>query len=816
MASHLSNKRTADTFLQFLMNSSSIIIVFLSELSTAFQVAGGSLPPEQAVNRYLESSPESSLADVLARQQQQKKLNRVADEVLLSFLDPKAYDCVPAKNFFREVLAGVVFESTITSLSRPEFINSWIIYLFSEGESEIMSAIDAGVEGARNQGVTQSKSPGGERNPMLDPADNTSPASRPTSTPVDEQTDPTDKATREAMMEAKRLSDMIAAQEAQRKQEESVSRGGDTGAQGSESSTSALSSGTDTAQPPVGRQAENAESNGTKQLHDTHEQLHAKEPVSPAESRQSMSSQVPAESSTGSELPSGEANAPPFTLHGAYVSVGDVSKQNEKATIKSKPTSEYLLQIEPFATRSTGWMVFRKYADFESLHETLATIARLNRIHAFTDQQPILPPWKGQTKQGLMLNLERYLKDALRHEPLAESGKMKRFLEKDTRLGHQPMGASTKSGLLAHSQNSFENMGKGVLGALSNAPKGVAGGGRAVFDGVSGALGNVASKKPPSSIHGGNEPNPRSLSSENMPEQVGSPGSQRESLVLGRGSGDGSLSPPLGEAQDSPTIDPYSSVLPEAVGVSQGGPPSPSVNESKTGSPTVGQQPAQERASYKSDTDSQKFSGPLSDPEDKEREESVGVPHPHRTEPQTPSDPSPHRQSTAEKPNNSITSEETQIAVELIFAVINELYSMSSVWNIRKTLLNAAKSYILRPGSPNLETIRTLLQDSMIDAHTSDEALAEYLAKLRENALPTETELNAWPPSPSDAEKERLRESARRVFVQRGIPQTLMSVMGAAASREALEKIFDSLQVEDIARGLVFSVIVQAVRAVIL
>lgn len=141
---------------------------------------------------------------------------------------------------------------------------------------------------------------------------------------------------------------------------------------------------------------------------------------------------------------------------------------------------------------------------------------------------------------------------------------------------------------------------------------------------------------------------------------------------------------------------------------------------------------------------------------------------------------------------------------------------MSSVWNIRKTLLNAAKSYILRPGSPNLETIRTLLQDSMIDAHTSDEALAEYLAKLRENALPTETELNAWPPSPSDAEKERLRESARKVFVQRGIPQALMSVMGAAASREALEKIFDSLQVENIARGLVFSVIMQAVRAVIL
>ena len=104
----------------------------------------------------------------------------------------------------------------------------------------------------------------------------------------------------------------------------------------------------------------------------------------------------------------------------------------------------------------------------------------------------------------------------------------------------------------------------------------------------------------------------------------------------------------------------------------------------------------------------------------------------------------------------------------------------------------------------------------MIDANTSDEAVAEYLTKLRENALPTEAELNAWPPPPSDEEKERLRETARRLFVQRGLPQALMSVMGAAASREALEKVFDCLQVENIARGLAFSVLMQAVRAVIL
>ena len=165
---------------------------------------------------------------------------------------------------------------------------------------------------------------------------------------------------------------------------------------------------------------------------------------------------------------------------------------------------------------------------------------------------------------------------------------------------------------------------------------------------------------------------------------------------------------------------------------------------------------------------------------------------------------------------NTITHEETQVAVELIFAVINELYTLSSAWNIRRTLLNAAKSYILRPGNPNLETIRDLLQNSMIDANTSDEAIGLYLMKLRENALPTKSELDSWPASPSEIEKERLREKARRVLVQRGLPQALTSVMGAAASREALEKVFDCLQIHSVARGFVFSILLQALRAIIL
>lgn len=178
----------------------------------------------------------------------------------------------------------------------------------------------------------------------------------------------------------------------------------------------------------------------------------------------------------------------------------------------------------------------------------------------------------------------------------------------------------------------------------------------------------------------------------------------------------------------------------------------------------------------------------------------------------TPASPS---QPARKKPPLPITEKETQVAIELFFAVINELYTLSSAWNIRRTLLNAAKSFLLRPGNPNLEAIRLLLQDTIIDANTSDAGIAAHITKLRQNVLPTEDELKTWPTNtPSDEDKEKLRAKARKLLVERGMPQALTSVMGAAASGEALGRVFDSLQVEEVARGIVFALLLQAVRAI--
>jgi hypothetical protein len=771
-----------------------MIIVFLNELSTAFDAVGSSLTPEQTVQRYLELFPESSLANVLEVQQQRKKLNLIADDILSRFLDPKAYAFPPLRDFLREVLGGVVLESTISSLSRPAFINGWIIHLFSKGESEIMSAIDAGVEGARSQGVTTAKDSNDMNAPLPKPADG-KPDIKHTMGLAKVENISVDRATEEAMVEAKRLSAMIAAQDLQHQNAE------DNNSEGSvprDNEDTALQSNTRIETNGNSSTMETAlASVNAKLIQKIHEPACGKALESNTARWPSSPSSLPSTSSLASPQLSENALPSSSALHCATISVDGASEPGDKGLLRSKPTSDYLLQIEPISARCTGWMVFRKYADLELLHETLGTISRLNKLQNFTDDHPVLPSWKGQTKQALARDLERYLQDALQYESLAESESMKRFLERDERRGADSVSAHAKTGFSFPSQVSLENVGKGVLGVLANAPKGVSNGSKAVFGGMTGVFGAASVKKTPSNLitdchsqklDGPGQPN------ESCPRCLGDTGDlkiDRVSLELDNKIGDTPL-PSRCWKHSSPLFETASG---EAF-VQGDGPCKSQVATAGTRHTAPSSLVSRDCGLPELSPSSSGLEGKGPHDQTKERTMAAGQDH-------------------AGNRGSPITQEETRIAVELIFAVINELYTLSSAWNIRRTLLNAAKSYILRPGNPNLETIRGLLQGSIIEANTSDEALGLYINKLRENILPTEAELSSWPASPKDAENERLRETARKVLVQKGLPQALTSVMGAAASREALEKVFDSLQAPVIARGLVFSVLLQALRSVI-
>lgn len=871
LSSHLARKRPADTFLDFLTNSSSIVIVFLNELTNALSISQGPVSAAEAVHTYLAENPESNLANVLNTKQQSKKFKMVADDILQNFLEKSTYDCDPARVFLREVLAGVVLEMTLKRCSKPEWINGWIIYLLEEGEPDLSQAIDAGMDTAN-----------GFTNHSFDANGDyigSSGATRREKTQVAKQEEKrhrkrlskAEEAMEEAMEEAKRLSRLIAEEDAKKTGATAILSGDlpTSSAAAIEQKLQPSKSGTtsptnDTAEPVFTQPFSKPPSTPQQGIMSSEEQspLSRDKPAAPSPSSaptsftnfdQIIPQSIPA---LQGEPSLARRQTVSLTLHNANIIIHDDSTPLDKGKIRNKPSGDYLVQIEPASSQHPGWMIVRRYSDFETLHEVLRRIAQVSGVAAFAEQHHTLPNWKEHTKASLRGELERYLRDACWYQQLAESEGMKRFLEKDQGQGGT---FGSKTGFSAFgwpTPSAFETMGKGMLDVLTSAPKGVADGGKAIGGGISGVftnIGNLGQKKT----------NTNSIS-----PSIGMQTAGRSSVTLPRPESTISLSGSRKSraSEDSLRATPIITTQPSKLPMMERRPSHNSITEEENDrQPRVSSARSsvsgRGSATYSRDTSRapSKMNTPLSSPTQATTIEEIRLPPPPseiaddysqlgdssathsrtdsgapttRTSTSTaPSQQSPGRpsvslprtssisvaQSPSRKSRNEVTpltEQETRVAVELLFAVINELYTLSSAWNIRRTLLTAAKTFLLRPGNPSLSSIQSLIQDSIIASNISDAGIACHLRKLRANAMPTEEEVKAWPPEMTMIEKEKLRLKAKRLLVERGIPAALTGVMGQAASSEAMGRIFEVLQEEGVARGLVFALLLQGVRAI--
>ena len=869
VSAHLSRKRPADTFLDFVTNSSSILIVFFSELSSAL-AASPTTSASDAVDAYLQMKPDSNLANVLDAKHQEKKLDMVAEDILQTYLEPKTYNCRPAHVFLREILAKVVLEMTIANCSKAEWINGWIVYILEEGEPELMNAIDAGVEhsaGDQLQNVTNQVK---EHEKVLKEVSNEEKINTANHRRVVSRAQ---EAMDEAMREAQRLTQLIAEEDAKRLREQqnvsSTSINDDVSESTTQGVATPTSSQSDMAGDHENETMVSANMPVESPLNESAEVTSA--PSQPSQSAfTSFDQLVPSQPPTA--LQANQEKVAPLTLYNANLAISDDSMPGEKGTIRAKPTADYLIQIEPASSQHSGWMIARKFADFETLHEILRRISAISGAAGFAEAHATLPNWKGHTKASLRGELERYLNDAVRFKPLSESEGLKRFLEKDNNGLNRSPNASNKGGFPGigwPTPSAFENMGKGMIDVLTKAPKEVAGGGKALLGGVTGVLGNVGSLGPKKSNSVSTTSNAnrsvgaspaRHARAESIVSEL--PGRIRtesivSSLPLKRQSQDSLRDSPIVDTQPAPIsqMERRPSWNPEVEADMKPRPSSsrssvyarssrdhsraPSARESMDLSPVHGGDqilmlpplPSDIADDYDSPNSN---APPLPSRKAQQSENSKPLQRPSRASTTSLSIPAevpslpPRRLSTASttsqpppkparpspKTAPPLSEQETQVTIELLFAVINELYTMSSAWQIRRTLLNAAKTFLLRPGNPQLESIRQLLQSTVLDDNTSDAGVAFHLRKLRANTLPTEEELKAWPKEMSSEEKEKLRQKARRLLVERGMPQALSSVMGQAASGEALGKIFDCLQVEKVARGVIFGLILQGLRAV--
>lgn len=148
----------------------------------------------------------------------------VAEDILQSFLDPKTYNCEPARVFLREVLAKMILDMTIQSCSKPEWINGWIVYLLEEAEPELLSVIDASVGKSANEALQD----GGKRSVELQEqtANMPSPQQRDSNTAHRRRVSRAQDAMDEAMREAQRLTQLMAEEDARRLREQQVAATG--------------------------------------------------------------------------------------------------------------------------------------------------------------------------------------------------------------------------------------------------------------------------------------------------------------------------------------------------------------------------------------------------------------------------------------------------------------------------------------------------------------------------------------------------------------------------------------------------------------
>ncbi|KAM4065507.1 PXA domain-containing protein [Hirsutella rhossiliensis] len=856
ISNRMSRKRPADAFLDLLTNCSSIIIVFMSELAAAY----ADLPPEtnmtaaDAVYNYLASHPDSRLANLLNQRQQAAKFKTVAED-LLSFLDRSAQNCDPARVFLREILANSVLETTLQTCSKAEWINGWIVYLLEAGEPDLNQAIDVGMQTGRDTS---------DHNVFADLDGNVGNIG--IAKPGRSSTEPERSRRKESMGHKKKLS------KADEKLEEAAAELGldrlPTPDEAHRTGQSAIFGSS----PPGQSKESLPELDVSSKLGSSVAEKSpatmasvGKTPRGPRPDEFSTRSEadnppltprsIKASSSEGSSSPriseqqftsfdqivspaqddAGENEAPkkaPLTLHNASFTLHDDST-GDSSKIRSKPTWDYLIQVEPSSAAYPGWMIVRRYSDFETLHEILRRIATISGATAFTELHKELPGWKIHTRESLRGELERYLRDACWYQTLAESEGMKRFLEKSQGHTH---GSSKSFG--------WDSVGKNMLDVLNMGPKGAVEGGKNLVGGVSGVFNNFPSlsrKSTNQSIDLTANSSRLSISGHSPATTAKSPArserasmdSQRSSVIStqpgkmapmdrrpshpspGDGDGDGgrvgradrteswsgpASTRPSREHSRTSSLAPLHSPSTASLEFMKLPPPPDEMGDDYEASVNG------EETGTRADEGATTHATP--------RSSMQGVTSPAAAVPATNGGA---KKASAAKPGkqySQMSEHETRVAVELLFAVINEMYTLSSAWNIRRTLLTAAKSFLLRPGNPSLLTVQSLIQTSVLDANTSDAGIAASLRTLRENTVPTEAERAGWPAEASADEKDRLAVKARRLLIQSGVPAALMGVMGQAATGDALGRVFDCLQIEEVARGLVFGLILQAVRIV--
>ena len=749
-AAHVQSKVPAEMVMLAVMSASSTLIVFFRELRSA------SLEMESpcGVAEYIRNNPDSALAQMVDERFQQEKLRYLASRILASFARKKDMECDPARLFARELLAMQIFDLTATSCSTSSYINWYIVEIFKDVQE------DGGLLGK------------------------------------DSRAKEAEEAMARALAEAAEMTRLL---EAEREgtplsSSEDLVPEPPPLAAGAAPKTTFASILRDPEvlphQPRLDAPLQRSAASPGQQDHSIPVEL-----TMPTSTSKSAPSANPAPEGTDSPASPSSASVhddeiPHETLQAATISLMDLSTDaGAGKPIRLKSTLSYMITIEPRGGRVPGWVAIKQFLDFESLHDVLRRLAAVGGIRSFPTE---LPDWKGKMHQPLAEDLENYLKSALAIKQLADSEAMKRFFGKE--ITDQSLAGKKKAW-----PTPLKGVGEGMKGAAEGSQK------------LFAAAWATTTKKRASTPPRGREkasgefplkeiakddmPTPEEDNADLSPQFKESLPFRDSTSISGSGTNN-SLGVDSGLERSS-----TSSSLNDYAFIGDG-------DSSKSASSTSLETPSA-AASVTELTQPETTSSPH--PQEPELSESVSeFRQPSASITQDPPlipAPLPERKPTPTKTSvPELSANDAQQILDIGFSILAEFYALSPrTWIIRKSLLNLLKSLLISNGRTYIETIRTYIQEDLISkCLTSDDWIAGQVKAVTESIWPT----NPWPQIDDAAYKVRAKE----LFMTKMLPETMRGLMGGAATSQALEIVFEALQDQTVAKGILVALMCDIIR----
>ncbi|CAH1761770.1 3333_t:CDS:2 [Entrophospora sp. SA101] len=477
-------------------------------------------------------------------------------------------------------------------------------------------------------------------------------------------------------------------------------------------------------------------------------------------------------------------------LTGVSIKMCEVSESRFNNIIYSKKNLAYMIEVEQ--PGSTGWIMTRSFADFEAMHIAL--------VNEFPKAEKVtMPRLMLKKNYDACQDLQRYLNILLSDSTLAKSDPLQKFMKRDGLPNEElslPKSKRTRglSILSIPKSMSMVNLVAGVNNIANNLQITDSGGNRRNslekkkfgFDfSLQKSFSEITSRKPiePSLSQLSQPPllsDPPKKTIENFERLL--PSSPIENGLTERSDEIFKFKKIAHSAK--PSVDSNASSW---VSVT----PTSSMNDSFSGQINSNDSNDSNRITTRNNDNSH-----ISSYEDDNHSKNNSV-----------------SKSKTNRPNKVLTGQEIDILIDTVFAIVEEIFdlSMKSQWHLRKTVLSVLREVVRRSYT---DAIR---QSFLINIHklTTEENVASMIDDFKNSFWPN----GVWEesgPTRTEEEKIQTKETAKRLLLQKAMPESLLRVMGYENSRVMVNRLVDGfLDEKEIIRGMFVGILENIVKLII-